>query len=91
MNSQKYRESLEQKLEAELRNIDVNCRTLFHQDSATCHVSKDMKKYFKVKKISCLDWPGNSPDLTPIENLWVIAKARPRKKYYTTTTKLIEY
>ena len=37
-----------------------------------------------------LEWPGNSPDLNPIENLWSIVKNRLRKKDCTTKTKLIE-
>lgn len=90
MNSQKYKDLLENKLEAELRKVNANGQAVFQQDSAPCHVSKKMMKYFKDKKISCLQWPGNSPDLNPIENLWAIVKARLRKIDCTTKTKLIE-
>ena len=41
-------------------------------------------------KITVLDWPGNSPDLNSIENLWSIVKNRLRKMDWTTKIKLIE-
>lgn len=47
-------------------------------------------KYFKDKKISCLEWPVNSPDLNLIENLWAFVKPRLRKIDCTTKIKLIE-
>ena len=40
--------------------------------------------------ISNLSWPGNSPDINPIENLWAIVKKRLRSHYCTMKTKLIQ-
>ena len=36
--------------------------------------SKVATDLLKKIKISALEWPGNSPDHNPIENLWTIIK-----------------
>ena len=41
---------------------------MFIQDGAPCYHSKLMSDFLK-KNIKVLDWPGNIPDLKPIENL----------------------
>jgi len=67
MDSKMYMNILEKKLENFL--VIHDCDT-FMQDSAPCHVSKVTKAWFARKNIHTLDWPGNSPDLNPIENVW---------------------
>jgi len=45
---------------------------------------------FQEAKLNVIDWPGNSPDLNPIENLWSVRKSRLQKFDCTTMAKLIE-
>ncbi|KAJ4428893.1 hypothetical protein ANN_25886 [Periplaneta americana] len=47
-------------------------RGMFQQDLAPCHTSRKTTEFFNKKNIQVLPWPGNSPDINPIENLCVI-------------------
>ena len=63
---------------------------MFQQDSAPCHKAKIITNFFNNNGIVVLDWPGNSPDKNPIENLWAICKKRLTKYNCTTKQKVIE-
>ena len=63
---------------------------VFQHDSATCHTAKTVKNWFKAKKINVLKWPGNSPVLNPIENLWSRLKKLVRKEKPGNRRQLIE-
>jgi hypothetical protein len=80
MNSERYLTVLENHL---LPFMRILCSKLFLQDGAPYHKSKvvmsklkEMEKEFKV-----LDWPGNSPNLNPIENCWSYMKAQLKKAW----------
>ncbi len=52
--------------------------SIFQQDLAPAHTAKGTKSWFNNHGVTVLDWPANSPDLNPIENLWGIVKRKIR-------------
>ena len=88
MNRKAYLQIIERKVCRELS--DLHPRAIFLQDSAPFRKTKMITNCFKKMKITILHWPGNSPDLNPIENLWSIVKNRLRKRDCTNKIMLTQ-
>ena len=43
---------------------------IWQQDNATAHTAKIVRSWLSENVKTLADWPPNSPDLSPIENLW---------------------
>ena len=54
------------------------CR--LQHDNAPAHRSKRTKDFLADRLVDVIDWPANSPDLSPIENLWSWLKHEVERK-----------
>ena len=62
---------------------------VFMQDGAPCHTAAVVKDWLKFCCVDFIeDWPGNSPDLNPIENIWALMKRELRGKDTSSIPKL---
>lgn len=90
MRQDQYKKVLETKLLPQMQEWFGNGRKVFMQDGAPCHTAKSIKKFLEEKIITLLPWPGNSPDMNPIENVWECFKRELAKERITTKLELIE-
>lgn len=51
-------------------------RFILQHDNAPCHRSASTLSFISERQIDTLDWPANSPDANPIENLWHLIKIK---------------
>ncbi|GFY30344.1 putative transposase like protein [Trichonephila clavipes] len=60
------------------------------QNEAPCHTACSIKAFLSEQNIPLLDWPGNIPDMNPIENVWELMKREVAKDVITNKTLLLE-
>ncbi len=61
-----------------LRSFMEMLISFFQQDLAPVHTAKGTKSWFNDHGVTVIDWPANSPDLNPKENIWGIVKRKMR-------------
>ncbi|GFW70642.1 transposable element Tcb1 transposase [Trichonephila clavipes] len=65
-----YIEILQNKLLPTVRDLFGNQSWIFKDDNAPCHRAKVAQKWLKDHTVNIMNWPGQSTDLNPIDNLW---------------------
>ena len=73
INGQRYVNLLREKLQL---CMAVHQCSVFMHDGTQYHRSKMVQSFLHQQRIKMLKYPGNSPNLNPIENLWSTMKRK---------------
>ncbi len=58
----------------------INQPSVFMQDNAPCHTAKSVKTFPSEEDATVMEWPAQSPDINPIENVWKLLNEKVKEK-----------
>lgn len=75
MNQKTYVNRMQEALDnALLPATRRDSQLMLMQDNASYHRAQDVQNWFKRNKKNIFPWPAQSPDLSPMENVWACLK-----------------
>lgn len=91
MDHVQYIKILEENLRRSIENTfgDPNMPVVFQQDNAPAHRARPVERWFDESDIRVVQWPAQSPDLNPIENVWSMVSRDVRRDRPTNRSELI--
>lgn len=90
MTADVYIDIINENLEESLLKLGLEDNFIFQQDNDPKHTAKKSQAFFRSCRIKQLEWPPQSPDLNPIENLWAILDNRINKSGVTNKNSYFE-
>lgn len=88
MNAANYQSILENNLTTSVEKLELPGDWIFQQDNDPKHTARSTKKWFADRNVHVMEWPSQSPDLNPIENLWRYLKIQIKKRSPTNIENL---